>query len=185
MPLMPSGNSSSSEDEGALEAVDAGDAVTDLDHGADGACLDAGVELVDGGLDDLGDVVGADGHGVVVPLGCGVRWRWWRARSRSRSRRPRTEPSMSRSPRRTWTPPRSSGSSSGCSSTRLPVMRREALAGGPRLSRGLERRGRGDGGLDDALAPAVEAAELADDGGQQLEPAAPDEQRQQVARRAA
>ena len=47
----------------ALEAVDLGDAVADLDHGADRARLDAGVELVDGRLDDPGDVVGSDGHG--------------------------------------------------------------------------------------------------------------------------
>ena len=45
--------------QGTLETVDAGDAVTDLHDGADGACLQPCVELVDGGLDDLGDVVGA------------------------------------------------------------------------------------------------------------------------------
>ena len=48
--------------ERAGEPIDLGDAVTDLDHGADGAGLDPDVELVDGGLDDRGDVVGADGH---------------------------------------------------------------------------------------------------------------------------
>ena len=42
--------------ERTLEAVDLGDAVADLDHGADGARLDAGVELVDRRLDDRRDV---------------------------------------------------------------------------------------------------------------------------------
>ncbi len=38
-------------------------------------------------------------------------------------------------------------------------------------------------GLDDALAAAMQAPELADDVGQQLEAAAPHEEREQVARR--
>ena len=46
----------------AVESVDLSDAVTDLDHGPDAARLDAGVERVDGGLDDAGDLVGTDGH---------------------------------------------------------------------------------------------------------------------------
>ena len=49
--------------ERAIQAIDRGDAVADLHHRAHGAVLDAAVELVDGGLDDLGDVVRADGHG--------------------------------------------------------------------------------------------------------------------------
>ena len=49
--------------QGAVEAVDLGDAVTDLDDGADAARLGARVELVDRGLDDAGDLVGTDGHG--------------------------------------------------------------------------------------------------------------------------
>jgi hypothetical protein len=55
--------------ERALEPIDLGDAVTDLDHGADAARLDAGVERVDGGLDDAGDLVGSDGHGRGSPTG--------------------------------------------------------------------------------------------------------------------
>ena len=48
--------------ERAVQAVDLGDAVADLDDGADAARLDAGVERVDRGLDDAGDLVGTDGH---------------------------------------------------------------------------------------------------------------------------
>ena len=61
--MTPSGNSSISDGERAVEAVDLGDAVADLDDRADAARLDAGVERVDGGLDDAGDLVGSDGHG--------------------------------------------------------------------------------------------------------------------------
>ena len=48
--------------QGAVEAVDLGDAVADLDDRADAAGLDARVELVDRGLDDAGDLVGPNGH---------------------------------------------------------------------------------------------------------------------------
>ena len=48
--------------ERAGEPVDLGDAVADLDDGPDAAGLDAGVERVDRGLDDAGDLVGTDGH---------------------------------------------------------------------------------------------------------------------------
>ena len=48
--------------ERAGEPVDLGDAVADLDDGADAAGLDAGVERVDRGLDDAGDLVGTNGH---------------------------------------------------------------------------------------------------------------------------
>ena len=44
--------------ERALQAVDLGDAVADLDDGADRARLDAGIELVDCRLDDRGDFFG-------------------------------------------------------------------------------------------------------------------------------
>ncbi len=50
--------------ERAVDAVDAGDAVADLHHSADRTRLHARIELVDGGLDDLGDVVGADCHAI-------------------------------------------------------------------------------------------------------------------------
>ncbi len=91
----------------ARQTVDLGDAVADLDHGADRACLDAGIELVDGRLQDGRDVFGSDGHRLLP--GC---WRSERLgichgvsaplsrRERRRSRRPRTLPSMSRSPTR-------------------------------------------------------------------------------------
>jgi len=46
----------------ALEAVHLRDAVTDLDHGADGAHLHACVELVDCRLDDRRDLVSLDSH---------------------------------------------------------------------------------------------------------------------------
>ncbi len=49
--------------EGAVEAVDLGDAVAHLDDRPDVAGLDAGVEGVDRGLDDAGDLVGTNGHG--------------------------------------------------------------------------------------------------------------------------
>ena len=62
MPISPSGNSSSSDDERAGQPVDLGDAVADLDDGPDAARLDAGVERVDRGLDDAGDLVGTNGH---------------------------------------------------------------------------------------------------------------------------
>ena len=56
--------------EGALEPVDLGDAVADLDDRADVARLGLGVERVDRGLDDVDDLVGADGHrGLLVSLG--------------------------------------------------------------------------------------------------------------------
>ena len=49
--------------ERGVEAVDLGDAVADLDDRPDVAGLDAGVEGVDRGLDDAGDLVGTNGHG--------------------------------------------------------------------------------------------------------------------------
>ncbi len=52
MPITPPGNSSSSDDSALAQAVDLGDAVADLDDGPDGACLHAGVELVDRRLDE-------------------------------------------------------------------------------------------------------------------------------------
>ena len=55
--------------QGAVEPVDLGDAVTDLDDRADAARLDARVERIDGGLDDAGDLVGTDGHGCGSPRG--------------------------------------------------------------------------------------------------------------------
>ncbi len=62
MPVTPPGNSRSSDDEGILEAVDLGDAVADLDDGADVARLRGRVEALDRGLDDADDLVGSDGH---------------------------------------------------------------------------------------------------------------------------
>ena len=56
-----------------LQAIDLGDAVADLDDRADRARLDAGVELVDGRLDDARDVVGADCHAVISCFRCGRR----------------------------------------------------------------------------------------------------------------
>src|SRR4029079_6341456 len=52
--------------EGGVEAVGLGDAVADLDDRADAARLDTGVELVDRGLQDAGDLVGANGHRLVL-----------------------------------------------------------------------------------------------------------------------
>ena len=52
--------------EGAVEPVDLGDAVTDLDDRADAARLGRRVERVDRRLDDADDLVGTDGHGVSV-----------------------------------------------------------------------------------------------------------------------
>ena len=68
MPMTPPGNSSSSGRERALEAVDLGDAVADLDDRADVARLGVGVERVDRGLDDVDDLVGADGHRISAGL---------------------------------------------------------------------------------------------------------------------
>ncbi len=48
--------------ERAGQPVDLGDAVADLDDGPDTAGLDTGVEVVDRGLDDAGDLVGTNGH---------------------------------------------------------------------------------------------------------------------------
>ena len=62
------------EGEGGVEAVDLGDAVADLDDGADAAGLDAGVERIDRRLDDAGDLVGADGHRISVWAFAGWRW---------------------------------------------------------------------------------------------------------------
>ena len=78
--------------EGAREPVDLGDAVADLDDRADVARLGIGVERVDRGLDDVDDLVGADGHrGLLVVLGGRGRYLAPATRrSRSRSRRPRT-----------------------------------------------------------------------------------------------
>jgi len=45
-----------------VEAVDAGDAVTDAEHGADFADFGFGAEIGDLVLDDLGDFCGADFH---------------------------------------------------------------------------------------------------------------------------
>ena len=49
--------------QGAVEPIDLGDAVPDLDDGPDITGLDARLERIDGGLDDAGDLVGTDGHG--------------------------------------------------------------------------------------------------------------------------
>ena len=59
--------------ERGVEAVDLGDAVADLDDRADAARLDAGVELVDRGLHDAGDLVGANGHWDGSPTGRPMR----------------------------------------------------------------------------------------------------------------
>jgi hypothetical protein len=48
--------------ERALETVDLGDPVADLDDRPDVAGLGVGVERVDRGLDDVDDLVGANGH---------------------------------------------------------------------------------------------------------------------------
>ena len=48
--------------ERAGQPVDLGDPVADLDDGPDAAGLDTGVERVDRGLDDAGDLVGTNGH---------------------------------------------------------------------------------------------------------------------------
>ena len=69
MPMTPPGNSSSSEARAPCEPVDLGDAVADLDDRADVARLGIGVERVDRGLDDVDDLVGADGHGFSCRLG--------------------------------------------------------------------------------------------------------------------
>ena len=55
--------------EGAVEPVDLGDAVADLDDRADAARLGRRVERVDRRLDDAGDLVGADGHESVLLQG--------------------------------------------------------------------------------------------------------------------
>ena len=52
--------------ERAGQPVDLGDPVTDLDDGPDAAGLDTGVERVDRGLDDAGDLVGTNGHRAVI-----------------------------------------------------------------------------------------------------------------------
>ena len=52
--------------QGAVQPVDLRDAVADLDDRSDAARLDAGVERIDGGLDDAGDLVGSDGHEVWI-----------------------------------------------------------------------------------------------------------------------
>ena len=62
MPITPAGELEQLGREGAVEPVDLGDAVADLDDRPDAARLDAGVERVDRGLDDAGDLVGTDGH---------------------------------------------------------------------------------------------------------------------------
>ena len=101
----PAGELEHLRGERAVEPVDLGDAVADLDDRADVARLDARVERVDGGLDDAGDLVGADGHACESPRGR-PRASWFR----SRSRRPRTLPSIRRSPTRTMRPPSRLGS---------------------------------------------------------------------------
>ena len=57
MPMTPPGNSSSSLRQRVGQAVDLGDAVADLDDGADAARLGGLVELVDRRLDDADDFV--------------------------------------------------------------------------------------------------------------------------------
>src|SRR5450759_3267076 len=49
----------------ALQAIDRGDAVTDLDDRPDVACLRGRIEVVDIGLDDADDLVRSDGHWVL------------------------------------------------------------------------------------------------------------------------
>src|SRR5487761_1994236 len=57
--------------ERALEPVDRGDAVADLDDRPDVARLRGRIEVVDVGLDDADDLVGSDGHSV-LRSGAGV-----------------------------------------------------------------------------------------------------------------
>jgi hypothetical protein len=59
--------------EGAVEAVDLGDAVADLDDRADAARLGRAVERFDGRLDDARDLVGTDGHWGSSVSGVGAR----------------------------------------------------------------------------------------------------------------
>ena len=59
MPTTPCSNSSRSSDDAVLEAVDAGDAVADLEHGADLGEVGLDVVLLDPLLEDRGDLFGA------------------------------------------------------------------------------------------------------------------------------
>ena len=72
--------------ERALEPVDLGDAVADLDDRADVARLRGRVEVVDRGLDDADDLVGSDGHSV-LRSGAGVSWAPATRLARSRASR--------------------------------------------------------------------------------------------------
>ena len=59
--------------ERAVEAVDLGDAVADLDDRPDVARLGGRVEVLDRGLDDADDLVGSDGHRSLQSVAAG-RW---------------------------------------------------------------------------------------------------------------
>ena len=142
--------------ERAVEAVDLGDAVADLDDGADAARLDAGVERVDGGLDDAGDLVGANGHGWDLLEG---------------ARDELIPQPLEAAPDAPVDQAVADAHDEAAEQAGIDLgVELDAAAGdlfeargqGPDLVRG-QRRGAGGGGVGDALARVVEAAELGGD----------------------
>ena len=121
----------------------------------------------------------------VVPLVSALSAGWWRRGvARRRSRRPRTLPSMSRSPRRTCRPPRRLGSTR---SLDLDACARSCAARRSRERGDAPASSSGAADVTTAstmpFAARVEAPELRGrPSGSSLEAAAPDEQRDEVAR---
>ena len=106
------------EGDAVLEAVDAGDAVADLEHGADLREVGLDVVLLDPLLEDRGDLFGAELHGTLSSA-FGAQFRVTSSRRR-RSRRPRTLASTRSEPAWRIIPPIRSGSTERVASTVRP-----------------------------------------------------------------
>ena len=150
------------------EAVDLGDAVADLDHGADRAGLDAGVEAVDGGLDDAGDVVRTKGH---VDLLEGARGEL-------------APQPLEAAPDAPVDQAVAEPDHDAAEDARIDVGGQldaaaaelfEAGGQGPDLVRAHRRRA-GGGGVDDVVAQVVEPGELLRHARQEVDPAPPEEE---------
>ena len=162
--------------EGAGQAVDLGDAVADLDDGAD-ACASRRSRRSCSIADLMMLVISSERMAMSIS---GVERAPEASRLRSRSRRPRTLPSMRRSPSCTWIPPRRLGSTLWLSST-LPPVSCSRRAVSSRTSAGSSGAALMAVAVTMPCAGVVEAVELGQHGRQRVEAAPLQEQQDQVA----
>src|SRR5665811_1291239 len=161
----------------ALQAIDRGDAVTDLDDRPDVARLRGRIEVVDVGFDDADDLVGSDGHSV---LRSGAGSASFSDEAVAEARKPSPHAGIDESV----------ADADGQTPDQLGVDRRldldaraghsrDALGDGREIG-GFEGFGAGDVRNDDAVLPIDESLELVGDAGQDREPAAPGEEEDEV-----